>query len=207
LIVSFSSRGPTFDGRTKPEVCALGYGTYSADPEDDNDYIYVSGTSLSTPLIAGAAAIIVGARPNWTNMQVREAMMMTANRHDTPDNNYGWGLPDILAALDYFPPGVEDSDKEMSSTFNYLIPNYPNPFSSLTNIEYLLPTTREVNLSVYDIQGRLVQTLVSGKVSAGRHRVIWDRTDRQGYDVSSGVYFYRLSVGNHTETRQMVVFR
>ncbi len=207
LIVSFSSRGPTFDGRTKPEVCALGYGTYSADPEDDHGYIYVSGTSLSTPLIAGAVAIIVGARPNWTNMQVREALMMTASRHGTPDNNYGWGIPDVLAALDYFPPGVEDSDKEMSSTFNYLIPNYPNPFSSLTNIEYLLPTTREVNLSVYDIQGRLVQTLVSGKMSAGRHSVTWDRTDRQGYDVSSGVYFYRLSVGNHTETRQMVIFR
>jgi hypothetical protein len=140
-------------------------------------------------------------------MQVREAMMMTASRHGTPDNNYGWGIPDVLAALDYFPPGVEDSDKEVSSIFNYLIPNYPNPFSSLTNIEYLLSTTGEIDLSIYDIQGRLVQTLVSGKMSAGRHSVTWDRTDRQGYNVSSGVYFCRFSVGNHTETRQMVIFK
>ena len=97
----FSSRGPTYDGRTKPEVVARGVSTRCADPYSVNGYTYVSGTSLSTPLIGGCAALILSAHPNWTPMQVREATMMTASRADYPDNNYGWGIPDILAAIQY----------------------------------------------------------------------------------------------------------
>ncbi len=100
-IASFSSRGPTYDGRTKPEVCARGVSTRCADPSSTNGYTSASGTSLSTPLIGGCAALILSAHPDWTVMQVREAMMMTASRASNPDNNYGWGIPDILAAIQY----------------------------------------------------------------------------------------------------------
>jgi serine protease AprX len=100
-IASFSSRGPSYDGRTKPEVCARGVSTTCADPYDTTDYTTVSGTSLSTPLIGGCAALILSAHPNWTPMQVREAMMTTASRAGSPDNTYGWGIPDILAAIEY----------------------------------------------------------------------------------------------------------
>ncbi len=97
----FSSRGPTYDGRTKPEVCARGVSTRCADPYDTTSYTYASGTSLSTPLIGGCAALIISAHPDWGPMQVREAMMMTASRAAYPDNDYGWGIPDILAAIQY----------------------------------------------------------------------------------------------------------
>jgi serine protease AprX len=97
----FSSRGPTYDGRIKPEVCARGVSTRCADPYDTTGYTYASGTSLSTPLIGGCAALILSAHPDWTPMQVREAMMMTASQSSSPDNNYGWGIPDILAAIQY----------------------------------------------------------------------------------------------------------
>lgn len=100
-VASFSSRGPTYDGRTKPEVVARGVDTYAANPDDNDDYIEVDGTSLSTPLIAGVAALILGAHPGWTNMEVREAMMMTASQAQSPDNLYGWGIADALAALNY----------------------------------------------------------------------------------------------------------
>ena len=100
-LASFSSRGPTYDGRTKPEVCARGVSTCCANPYSLNGYTTASGTSLSTPLIGGCAALILSAHPEWTPMQVRESMMMTASRATYPDNNYGWGIPDLLAAIQY----------------------------------------------------------------------------------------------------------
>jgi serine protease AprX len=96
---SFSSMGPTADGRIKPEVCARGSSDYLASSSGDASYGYGSGTSFSCPLTAGAAAVIWSAHPNWTNMQVREAMMSTASRASTPDNSYGWGIVNTWAAL------------------------------------------------------------------------------------------------------------
>ncbi len=100
-IAYFSSRGPSYDLRIKPEVCARGVSTTCASPYDTTGYTTASGTSLSTPLIGGAAAVILSAHPDWTPMQVREAMMMTSDRASSPDNDYGWGIPDILAAIQY----------------------------------------------------------------------------------------------------------
>ncbi len=100
-IASFSSRGPTADGRTKPEVCARGVSTFCASSGGDNSYTTASGTSLSTPLVAGAVCLLVQAHPNYPPELIREAMMMTANNAATPDNTYGWGLIDVDAASGY----------------------------------------------------------------------------------------------------------
>jgi serine protease AprX len=100
-IAYFSSRGPTYDGRIKPEVCARGVSTRCADPNNTASYTYASGTSLSTPLVGGVAAVILSAHPYWTPMQVREAMMASGNHTGSPDNDYGWGIPDILTAIQH----------------------------------------------------------------------------------------------------------
>jgi serine protease AprX len=100
-IAYFSSRGPTSDGRTKPEVCARGVSTRCANPSSTTGYTTADGTSLSTPLIGGAAAVILSAHPTWTPMQIREAMMASGNNSSSPNNTYGWGIPDILAAIEY----------------------------------------------------------------------------------------------------------
>jgi len=70
--------------------------------------------------------------------------------------------------------------------------NYPNPFNPQTSIHYALPVASQVELVIYNIMGHQVRKLVSGRVSAGYHRVLWDGRDDQGRDVPSGVYFYRL---------------
>ena len=98
-IASFSSRGPTADGRIKPEVCALGIYTYCASGSDIQGFRYANGTSLSTPLIGGVCAQVLSANPNWTPVQVRHALMSTASQAETPDNDYGWGILDVMAAL------------------------------------------------------------------------------------------------------------
>lgn len=101
LIVGFSSRGPTFDGRTKPEVCAQGSSTRCATASSTTSFGFVSGTSLSCPLVGGAAALVIQAHPDWTPFQVREALMETADNATSPNNNYGWGIIDVLAAINY----------------------------------------------------------------------------------------------------------
>lgn len=102
-IVMFSSRGPSDDGRTKPEVVARGHYTWWADASDPWTYGFASGTSLSAPLVGGAATLLAEAHPEWSNLQIREALMMTADRHTAPDNDYGWGRISVLDALQYAP--------------------------------------------------------------------------------------------------------
>ncbi|MFQ6082723.1 MAG: S8 family serine peptidase [Candidatus Aminicenantia bacterium] len=99
-IAPFSSPGPTFDGRIKPEVCACGVDTYIAYNGRKGNYGYVfgSGTSFSTPLVAGVVALMLEIHPDWTPMQVRSALLNTASHKDHPTNDYGWGIVDAVAA-------------------------------------------------------------------------------------------------------------
>jgi serine protease AprX len=136
-ITIFSSAGPTYDGRIKPEVVARGLATFCAGTEAVNWYQRVNGTSLSTPLVGGCAAVLFSAHPDWTNMQVREALMMTADRASDPDTLYGWGLVNLFDALNYNPSGA------------LTILHNPPLFSSDTLNPYVIGTTiapgRELN--------------------------------------------------------------
>lgn len=103
LIANFSSRGPTADGRLKPEVVARGVQTWVASSFSPTSYGRSNGTSFSCPLTAGFSAVLLSAHPDWTPLQAREAVMMTASRKGGPDNTYGYGIPDMALALDYLP--------------------------------------------------------------------------------------------------------
>lgn len=105
-IASFSSPGPTADGRIKPDFCALAVGVAVASPDLDTGYAAVSGTSLSCPLAAGVAALLLQRAPGLTPWQVREALRETASRAAIPDNDFGWGILDAVAALDYYGPHI-----------------------------------------------------------------------------------------------------
>jgi hypothetical protein len=133
-IASFSSRGPTGDGRIKPEVVARGVSTYCATATDTNTFGSVSGTSLSTPLVGGCAAVLLSAHPDWVPWKVREALMYTANNALTPNNTYGWGLLNLLAAVQYsFKTGDVNRDGKNSVSdivylINYLLKGGPEPY-------------------------------------------------------------------------------
>ncbi len=80
--------------------------------------------------------------------------------------------------------------------------NYPNPFNPATTIAYSLPTAQQVNLTVFNVLGQKVVTLVDGRQEAGRYTVDWEASEH-----SSGVYFYRLTTDNNTETRKMLLLK
>ena len=77
-----------------------------------------------------------------------------------------------------------------------LEPGYPNPFNASTTIPYSLASPSQVELSVYDVAGRRVRVLVRESLKAGRHIILWDGRDDDGSELASGVYFYRLRLGD-----------
>ncbi len=86
--------------------------------------------------------------------------------------------------------------------------NYPNPFNPTTAISYTVPAPgAEVRLTVYDLAGRVVRTLVSGLEREGEHVAVWHGRDDAGREVGSGVYFYRLVVGDKSVERKMVMLK
>ncbi len=90
----------------------------------------------------------------------------------------------------------------------YLSHNFPNPFNPTTAIQYRVPSPgSRVRLSVYDLSGRTVRTLVDAYRSGGEHLAIWRGLDDHGREVGSGVYFYRLEVGDTKLERKMVMLK
>lgn len=100
----FSSRGPTADGRVKPDLVAPGVGVVTAQPGTFAGYGTASGTSFATPLVAGAAALVMQAWPQLTGDAVRQALILSAT-HPSPQQGIGYGVPDALAAV-VFPGGL-----------------------------------------------------------------------------------------------------
>ncbi len=100
-VANFSSRGPTADGRIKPDVVAMGVRVRGATAGTVDGYRVASGTSLSCPLVAGVAALILEAHPYLSPYQVAEALRNTASNADNPDNDFGWGIVDAYEALFY----------------------------------------------------------------------------------------------------------
>jgi hypothetical protein len=88
-----------------------------------------------------------------------------------------------------------------------LMQNHPNPFNPSTTIEYVLPESGYVSLTVFDIAGRRVARLVDGKQEHGPHAAQWTGRDQNGRAVASGLYFYKLDFGKESLTRKMVFLR
>ena len=89
-----------------------------------------------------------------------------------------------------------------------LADNFPNPFNPTTTIKYALPQAADVELTVYNVVGQVVRTLVAEYQSAGRYAVEWDATNDSGHSLSSGMYFYRLQAGGEfLEVKKMLLLR
>ncbi len=165
VVTDFSSRGPTYDGRIKPELAAQGNTTYSVDPYSTSYYDYYGGTSLATPLVAGAAALLIQARPTLTNMEIRQLLMETASNASNPNNDIGWGVPNLRAA-------IEASVGEGAGSA-------PLPGFRITGYTLILNAGKPGRLSLYDVVGRAV---LSREIARGENKVFLA-------GLAGGVYF------------------
>ena len=195
-IASFSSQGPTADGRIKPEVCALGVSTYCAGVNSTSAYRYENGTSLATPLVAGAAACVLQAHPDWTPQQVREALMMTASDPENPDNQYGWGIIDVMGTINYQFMEIVNS---VIVPVDYSISRpFPNPFNPMIRFSVSIFQQSNITLTIFDIYGKEVERLWSNNIEKGVYPIKWNADG-----ASSGVYFINLNGKNGSVNRKI----
>jgi len=90
---------------------------------------------------------------------------------------------------------------------NELFQNFPNPFNPATTVRYSTAREGRVSLTVYNVNGQRVRTLVDAVQPAGTYAAVWDGKNDGGRTVATGVYFYRLTAGSFTEVRKMVLLR
>jgi len=115
-------------------------------------------------------------------------------------------VDDVLVAENMGAAVIENENTFIPSNL-YLSQNYPNPFNPSTTIKYDLKKSETVKLTVYNLAGQAVKTLVNGTVGAGSHTALWDATDKTGNHVSAGVYLYTLQTMNFSETRKMILLK
>lgn len=85
--------------------------------------------------------------------------------------------------------------------------NYPNPFNPTTTINYQLPEANQVVITIYNILGKRVRTLVSKKMEAGYYKAKWNGKNESGRTLSSGTYFYHIQAGKHSATKKMLLMK
>ena len=147
----FSSIGPTYDGRIKPTLMAMGQGDAVANSTDS--VTRGSGTSFSSPVMAGMCACLWEAHPSATNMQIMAALEKTASLSGNPNNDMGWGIPDFAKA-----------DAYLSETLGLLNPKakqniltiYPNPFHDSFTIDNPGKISGNVQLTLLSLDGKVL---------------------------------------------------
>jgi PKD repeat protein len=100
--------------------------------------------------------------------------------------------------------GVDNHELEIR---NYKLMNHPNPFNPVTTISFSIPENKKVDLSLYNIKGQKVKTLIAEELSAGSHIVNWNGKDNNNKQVASGIYFYKLKAGNYHKVKKMILIK
>ncbi len=97
-----------------------------------------------------------------------------------------------------------------NDTVNYrneLVGNYPNPFNPKTNIKFTTAENAQVNVKIYNAKGQLIKNLVNGNLEKGVHNIVWNGKDNAGKNVSSGIYFYKISMPDYQKTKKMLLLK
>ena len=197
---TFSSVGPTVDGRIKPDLMAMGSYDYVACRTSNSCYTHGDGTSFSCPLLAGAAALLLEADPNLTPMQLSAILKNTASQSNNPDNQYGWGIIDTYAALQSLLTNMNENNK-VPEDF-YVLQNFPNPFNPSTIIRFSVPERSHVKLVLYDLLGREIDVLYNEEMNPGTKELEFN-----GSRLASGIYLVRMVADNYQKTLKISLLK
>ncbi len=169
--------------------------------------LWIQDTTITDEAIFAAASITAG--PDFTVAVTGEAALYAETVAVKPQLYViSGGELNIITGT---PPVSIDETDEMD---NPLIPeefevsqNYPNPFNPETQIDYALPKAAKVSITIYNLTGQRVRTLVSQNQGSGRYTITWDGTDESGARVSSGIYFYRFTAGTVSLSKSMMLIK
>ncbi len=191
---SFSSIGPTYDGRIKPTLMAMGEGDAVANYADS--VTRASGTSFSSPVLAGMCACLWQAHPNATNMQIIDALKKTASLAADPNNLMGWGIPDFARADAYLNQllGITSPHAQ-----NPVLETYPNPFTTAFTVVVPKKVTGPVYLSLFSPDGKRIFRKACAK---GQERVVVGNALLQ--QLPPGIYFLQLASGGKSYFARLI---
>lgn len=150
-----SSIGPTFDERIKPDLCALASNVVVLDPMGNGtNTTYMSGTSFAEPVVAGFSACLLEAFKNVEIAKIRDAIYLSSDRYNYPDNKFGYGIPNFLEAFNILSQISDYSEDDINE-----IIVYPNP---INNNEFYIKSYNEVkNIQIFDANGRVVHYTIN----------------------------------------------
>jgi len=180
---SFSSLGPSFDKRIKPDVASMGLGTVVGSTT--GAIATSNGTSFSSPLLAGFAAGMIQANPRNTSWQIMDAIRKSGNQASKPDNLLGYGVPNFLKATTLLNPILGIEPQHIIA-----IQVYPNPVKIGEKINIDLPEELEMKLEIINSQGIVLNTLSLKRA----HEEIFLPP------LSSGKYYFRFTGANMAQT-------
>ncbi|MSR83243.1 MAG: hypothetical protein EXS58_10025 [Candidatus Latescibacteria bacterium] len=203
VLAGFSSHGPTADGRIKPDVVAPGEGVMTVAVRGA-DYVRLNGTSFAAPLVSGACALLLQARPSWRPGQLQEALRQSAEDlgEAGPDTLYGWGLIDALKAS-----GLQGAPPTSSPA------GLPFPQPALQGVVYFplhLVAADQVGLQIFDLTGTLVDQVDPQRWRAGEHllpeeALRWQIPER--LHLASGIYLYQVRGTSFVRTGKIALVR
>jgi serine protease AprX len=184
-IASFSSFGPTSDGRVKPDVLAHGENVFVIDhqigtPKPSN------GTSFSSPVMTGVVACFWQATPELTSTQVMQKIRESADRYSNPDEQYGYGIPNFKTAYET----VLNVDKQ---NFINTTTIYPNPVSASFTLKMKRNDLNGVHVKIYNLLGKKVYEQGNLKSSVLNVSVL-----------NSGIYILKITSGKSQKTIKLV---
>lgn len=181
----FSSRGPTYDGRIKPEVAAQGKEAVVASPYGIS---MANGTSFSSPILSGAITCFWQANPTYSNMEIIALVKQSASITSNPDNLIGWGIPDFVLANSLT---VTNELEEVKTKF------YPNPFKDYIQIDIEDTLNGPVLIKIINSSGRVVKEQLSDNST----KII--QVSGLGA-LRSGVYFIQITYNNTTYNQKLI---
>ncbi len=185
---SFSSVGPSADGRIKPDIAAMGVNVIVANSKDSSGYSYASGTSFSCPLAAGGAALLLQAFPTASPQLMTKALKRTASQARTPDKYLGWGIIDLQKAYAYLDTAIVRHDSTAGHLVLFL--SGPNPTNTYTSFFYSIRNRSLVTIRIYNMLGKKVTELHAG-IKEANQKI---ETRFSTKNLASGVYFARITI-------------
>ncbi len=193
--VGFSGKGPSFDGRVKPNVTAQGGSAIVASSGGGTQT--GSGTSFSGPIVAGLAACLWQANPIKNNMEIFRAIEQSADQYLTPDEFKGYGVPDFaLANLNLSAYTISDPGSEQ------LMSVYPNPFEDRISVRFYSDKSQDLNFGFHDITGKLIFNQIENVLPYSINTITIDTPS----DLSKGIYFLEMKTARQNYVRKIVRF-
>lgn len=191
IVTGFSSIGPTADGRIKPDLVARGGKAWVSSGAAGNCF-QANGTSFSCPILAGAMTCFWQAHPYLNAYKVIDTLRKTASNFASPNNSIGWGRPNMCAV-----PITTVFKNNMINEFGFNFTVAPNPFNSLITIRLEQSTPSAISIQLYDVVGKLLK---SSKENNPGSSISYDLSD-----LSSGIYFIKLSDANSSSQLKKIV--